>query len=634
MKFNERSIPPVPLVSRMRTILIVMALSMVSILPHRVQAQTDNTDSSLEEVVVTATQKPIPESLTGSAVTVINREEIEEQQAVRVSELLQSVPGVSLSQEGSLGGKTNVRMRGVDSKYTQVLVNGVRINDPTAPEGTYDFSTLTTDNIQRIEVVRGNQSVLHGSDAIGGVINIITKEGTEETQAQATVENGSFGTRRVSTEVSGSVQGLRFSTSLSRYETDGISAVATGTEKDGYENRTVSTRFSAPIAPNWELSSFFRLSEAFTETDDGFFLMDDNSSQDIEESVGSVELKSTGSTSLRQTLRASWFDQDRQRNSAFGNDYAGNRERIEYETSYDLNTEQILAGTVRYENEHAASTSGLDEEFRTVSAAGEYQYAPGNWLHTVGLRGLDHEEFGSYTTGRITTAYYTNVLAGLVGGSETKLRASYGTGFNAPTVYQLYNNQPALAVGNPDLDPETSQGGDLGLEHYLNKTDHLSLTYFRNEIEDQFGFRRSNPPGELDYFNQDGTTETEGFESSLHVQPFDQVSLDLNYTYQQSQDASGNDLDLIPENKASGTVQWNSTDSLQLGLNAEYNDERPDGAATLDEYTLVGSTARYTIDSSSTAFVRLENAFDEDYQEVDGYGTPGRAAYGGITMKF
>lgn len=634
------SIPFLPEHFHYNSLLILVGFMVFVVTVPPAQAQNTNNPDELDEVVVTATRNPVSESLTGSAVTVISREEIEQQQAVRVPELLRSVSGVSVDREGSLGGKTSVRMRGLDSKYTQVLVNGVRVNDPTSPDGAYDFSTITTDHVQRIEVVRGNQSVLHGSDAIGGVINIITNQGEGDPEVQARVENGSFGTRRVSAQYGGAWEEYQFSTSLSRYETDGISAAdedAGNTEKDGYENRTFSTRLSFPVASFLRFESSLRLTEALTETDGlmispPFAPTDADNSQEINENVGHVRLETTDSENpLQQHLQYSWFDNERLETS---NDYAGDRSRAQYGLAYDLNSDGTFSLDAEYQDEHAQISSGLDTGFWTSSVAGEYQWTPGeNWSHTVGVRHLDHEEFGRETTYRVTSAYFTDLLADVLGGDRTKLRGNYGTGFNAPTSYQLYNNQ-SFALGNPNLDPETSEGWELGLEHYVTDSNSLSLAYFRNEIEDQFGFRNMNPPGEPDYFNREGTTETDGIESALHVEPSERITVDLTYTYQQSEDPSGNDIDLIPENKASATVNWRYNDSLRFNVNGEYNDERPDGTVTLDDYRLLNAGARYSVSEDATAYARLENAFDEDYQEVDGYGTAGRALYGGMKMTF
>ncbi len=614
----------------------------------------ENATMSLEELLVTATRVPTPSREVASSITVISEQEIEQRQAMTVPELLRTVPGVDVAKRGGPGTQTSVFIRGAKSEHTLVMLNGIEMNDPSLVGRSFDFANLTTENIERIEVLRGPQSPLYGSDAIGGVINIITKKGQGKLSGYFSAEAGSFDTFREKAGLNGGTKMFNYSLGISRLDTNGISSAdedAGNHEEDGYENTTFSTRLGITPTKKFNLDTVFRYTDDESELDDtgGMGGDDPNHIQKTEQ----MYLKTEAELSLyndlwQQKLSFSLTDHDReidddpdvgQPKEFMRSSYEGKMNKFSWEhnlfihdtntLTLGLETEEEEIDSNYYSKSHGftTKTSIEDESARTSSAYIQDQINLWNsWFTTLGLRVDDHEEFGTETTYRITSSY-------LVQQTGTKIKGTFGTGFKAPSLYQLYSPQ----YGNEDLDAEESKGWDIGLEQTL-LGDKLSLgmTYFYNDIEDLIEFDNSL------YRNVD-EAETKGIELYSTFRPINALTLSASYTYTDTEDEStGEELLRRPEHKFSFDFNYSFLNRGNVNVGLDYVGTREDevwdpvsystSRVELDEYYLARLAASYKVLKHVEIFGRVENLFDEDYQEVKGYGTPGISAYGGIKL--
>lgn len=608
----------------------------------------DDSDQKPKQVVVTATKLETPEEQVGSSITVITSDQIEKMQKTLVRDVLKSVPALDVVSNGYLGGVTSVFIRGAKSEHTLVFIDGVEMNDPMATGGGFDFAHLTTDNIDRIEVLRGPQSTLYGADAIGGVINIITKRGKEGTSGFASLEGGSFNSFRGAAGGSGGNEWMQYSIGFSRTDTDGISSAeeADGnTETDPYKNTSVYgtlgvapaesldldftmrfidtesslDNFSGPGGddPNYRTDGqqvFFRSQgtayffDDIWETKLGFSLMNYSrySRNDTDEDHPDDSSKSTFDA---QTLKFDW-----QNNFYFHDTNT---------MTFGIDTDKAT-GSSTYDSESPYgrySSVFAEQSMRTTGYYLQDQIALWNaWFTTVGIRWDDNSIFGTETTYRIASAYQ-------VYGTGIRIKGSFGTGFKAPTLYQLYSD-----YGDLNLAPEESTGWDFGLEQSLLKDKAvIGATIFRNDFDNMIDF-------DLDtwtYVNI-ARADTRGLELSASARATDALDFRFSYTYMRTKDLdTGAVLVRRPKHKLHFNLNYNFLNESNVNLEIIYVGHRYDNyGVDLDGYVVVNPAASYRISRSVELFGRLENLFDRQYQEADGYGTPGISVYGGIKVLF
>ncbi len=611
-----------------------------------------------QQIVVTATRVETPAEQVGSSMTVISRLEIEESGQEFVGDLLRHVPGLDVVRGGGPGQTTSVFIRGAKSEQTLVLIDGIEANDPISPGRGFDFAHLSTDNVERIEVIRGPQSTLYGSDAMGGVINIITRKGTGRPHGSVGAEVGSFDTYRESVELSGSTDMLGYALSLSRYDTNGISAAdedAGNDEDDGYENTTFSGRFTFSPADEFDLDLVLRYTDAESELDNfgGAFGDDPNYLLDTEELFARLQ----GRLRLldgrwEQKLGVAFTDYDRRADNdvdpAHPSDLVRSKylgEILKFDWQHDFHLSESNTLTLGFETEEEKGRSRYysesmfgpylsvqeEREARTNSAYVQDQWEViDNLFATLGARVDDHDRFGSETTYRAALAYQIEATG-------TRLKASYGTGFKAPTLFQLFSD-----YGNPNLEPEESTGWDLGVEQSL-MGDRLTLgaTYFKNDFDDLIDYVPTGFTGT--YMNVD-RAESDGVEVSVKFQATESLSLRANCTHQDTEDReTGRDLLRRPHRKAGiGATYRFPSDRARVGLDVLYVGSRDDldfsswpaERVELSSYTLVNLSGSYDVSKCVRLFGRIENLLDDDYQEVRGFGAPGIGFYGGMRLTF
>ena len=360
-----------------------------------------------EDIVVTATRSATPISMVGSSTTVITADEIERDQAVEVIDVLRKVPGISITQTGSSGGTSSIFMRGMNSYHTQLLIDGVEMADPSAPQPTYDFGHLMVTDIERIEVVRGPQSTLYGGDAIGGVINIITKKGKGKPRTNVSAEVGSFYTKKLGAGISGSQNKLSYALSASYLNTAGYSAYDDrngDVDSDGNENLTVNANFGVQVTDNLEFETRLRHMHAHHEYDNSGSDSNSNSKKN-ESSIYAGSKFGLFDGRLQSKIGGSYITSER---DYFAGDvrqsyyYDGSKHKLEYQGNLQIVEDHNLVFGAETETEGMKSNSQKND----VQNNGyflNYQFSLVEDLHlTVGGRLDDHQEFGTHDTYRLT----------------------------------------------------------------------------------------------------------------------------------------------------------------------------------------------------------------------------------------
>lgn len=607
--------------------------------------------TALEPIIITANRSAESASRTGSAITVISREQIEAARAENVLEVLETVPGLAINQAGGIGGATSVFMRGADSDQTQVLIDGVRVNDPGGAAGEFDFSLFSLANVERIEVLRGPQSGLYGSDAIGGVINIITRKGEGEPQATVEVEGGRYKTHAERAHVSGSQGGVSLSAGASNFRASGFSRMKGYSEDDATEKQSANLRLDADVTRNAGVS--LSLGRYHTDADI------DTSPQRGEDDSSSKTLSTAALTgradlfdgAMRNTVTLfangtdrTFFEDDW--SSAAGaqarrDDYEGTRAGVEWQSDLTLREVDTLTVGARAERETGEQIFTIDGSPETVAFRGEertsaafalYQFNPIEALTlTAASRIEDFGSAGIEDTHRLTAAYR-------IAETGTKLRASYGTGAKAPTLLQRYST--GNVTGNPDLAVETSKGFDIGVDQtLLDGKVTLSGTYFQNDIENLIEFVGTDPNNFLaGTYENLAAVETSGSELAATVSPVAWLSLNASYTYLEATDAAtGHHLARRPRHTAHASATLRPTDALHVRLSAVYVGERFNQSrerGVLDGYVRLDASGGYDLNENAEAFFRVENLFDAQYEEIQGFNSADRSAYAGLRVKF
>lgn len=612
----------------------------------------------LEEVVVTANRLDTATSEVGSSITVITAREIEQRQQTFLLDVLRSVPSIDVVQNGGPGSTTAVFMRGANSEHTLVLMDGVELNDPSSPSGGFDFANLPTDNIERVEILRGPQSTLYGSRAMGGVINIITRRGKGDPTGFFSAQGGSFHTATEKAGISGGTDRYNYSLGLSRFDSDGFSAAGKkygNTENDGNQNTSVKTRLG--ITPTSNLSIDFILNYLKNRTDldnnGGVGGDDPNYVQKNEQ----LSFRSQADLALfdnrwEQRLGVSYNDLNRDFNNGIDpahpsdlsrGSYHGRNVTFDWQHTLHLHeTNSLTLGIERKEetaksdyysesawgpydspwDEQSAHTTGyyLQDQIRLWDA----------WFTTLGVRLDDHSSFGTKATYRLTSAY-------TVKQTNTTVKGSYGTAFKAPSLYQLYSPD----YGDKLLNPEKSTGWDLGVEQsLLGGKLTMGATYFHNDFNDLINFDST-----LFKYNNIARATTHGVELTASVRPIDELTLRAGYTYTRTEDKeTGLELLLRPKNKISidGNYRFLKNANLNLGIiyvgtrfNTVYDPITYAAARVkMSEYLVANLAVSYDICKNFQIFGRVDNLFDRNYEEITGYGTAGISAFGGVKVSF
>lgn len=613
-----------------------------------VLAGTETDDAAIETLVVTANRIPTAEGDVGSAVTTIGREAIDERQTIHAADLLRDVPGVAVSRLGGYGAQTQVRIRGAEANHVLVLVDGVKANDPAGAD-EYDFSALTAYDIEEIEVVRGPQSALWGSEATAGVISITTRRADAPT-ARGFVEGGSRDT--VYTGARLGTGGRRGGLSLngSYLDTRGQSAALAGSEDDGYRNLTVGLNGDWRPGDNRRASVAGRYTKADVEFDGTDFASGLPADANLESHNEFLTLKGEGGMTLLDdrwdnNLRVTWLDTERRefRDGTWEASTAAEKLGVYYQSTLSFEpAAQTLVLAVDYEDE-AFTQRGFvgfgdpnqDQSRHGVGWVAEYLTTPLDGLDLTGsVRYDDASDFGDVTTYRATASYR-------IPGVPTRLRGSVGTGQKAPTFVEQFGYYPDSFVGNPSLTPERTEGFDVGLDQaFLAGRWQAGVTYFRERLENEIVTTFTD-----DFLatadNLNGSSDRQGIETTVSGRVGAHLSLDATYTWVNSQQPDGAREIRRPRHMASASANYRwLSGRANLNVNLSWTGNQLDTifppptyaaqAVELADYVLVDVAGSYALSERLALYLRAENLFDEDYVLVTGYRAPGRSVHLGV----
>jgi vitamin B12 transporter len=634
------------------------------------ETNADRQAPMMSEVVVTATRTEIkPEQVGGSAVSTITSEEIEARKLRTVEEALKTVPGLEVKTSGGLGSRASVFLRGADSKNTLVLVDGIMFNDPSDPNRGADLANLTMENVERIEIVRGPMSALYGSNASSGVINVITKKGEGKPSFHIGGEGGSYNTWKVFGGTSGALDRFNFALSASRTDTEGFSLAnddndriphaGNTSEKDGWENNSLSGRFGYKFTEDFDVSATIRYLDSEAEIDDfgpgyagdrfapPFFVVPEpNATKDARQEANQFFGKGEIHNWLFDRFLESriYYQQGKQEKDIFDNDgiltneYDAGSMEAGWQGSFDFAGVDLLTVGYNYFEEtfETESSSEKNADINSFWVSNQF-FWPEDFVLTAGVRMDDHETFGSETTWRVAPSYHLN-------STGTTLKGSYGTGFRAPSLYELFADPvPAFFFngGNPDLEPETSYGWDLGLDQTAaDGAVNFGVTYFELNFDDRIDYDFATAT----YFNDTGKTRTKGIEAHVGWQPLPELNFSLNYTLTETEDPEGERLVYRPENKVNFNTRYRFMEKATVNLEVFWVDERETGSFDLDEngnpagdldaYWLANVSGTYDITEHLQVYARIENLFDEYYEESWSYATPGISGYAGVKFTY
>ncbi|MGD8561825.1 MAG: TonB-dependent receptor [Desulfarculaceae bacterium] len=580
------------------------------------------------EMVVTATKTEEKLDQLHSTVYLITDQDMDEKGILNLPDAIREVPGLYVRGNSLFGGPTSVTIRGAEAGQVRLMLDGVRLADPIAPSGEFNLSLLNVDAVDQIEVVQGPQSTLYGSDAMGGVINIISKRGQGKPTAWALGEGGSFNTWRGQVGSQGQVDKFNFFVNGSGLTSEGFSNAKDQPEKDYYSNLQLNTRIGYEFSPSTEIYAIGYFHRAHVDYDSFY-----GEPADSDDAVKKTAW--TGILGFRQGV-FDWWDHkltlstgESKRDYSDGSEFNSQLHTVEWQHNLHYQDISTLTVGVDWEEEKGDFNSPLyDDRLDSRSAAvlGLYlQEQLKLWKSlflTGGIRSDNHQEFGQETTWKVGAAYR-------FAKTDTKLRANYGTGFKAPTIYQLYSQ-----YGDINLDPEKSKGWDVGVDQgFWGGRLKLGLTYFQLETDELIVWDSDT----WKYKNID-EAESSGVEFMLQAKLTDWLSLDGSFTHTDSEDkTTGKEIKYIPREKVTLGLRFKPLEGLVARIYGIYIGKRyadDDNTEQMDGYTVVNLAASYEVNKHLKVFARVLNLFDEDYEEIKDYQTMGLSAFGGIRVSF
>ncbi|MCY7294713.1 TonB-dependent receptor plug domain-containing protein [Alteromonas sp. a30] len=587
---------------------------------------------SIETISVVSSRVEQPLSEMATSVTVLTEADLDALGQISLADTLRSVTSVGVSNSGGLGKVTTVRIRGEEGFRTTVLVDGVDLADPSAPQITPVFDDLLTSQVQRVEILRGPQGLLYGADA-GGVIRITSSELRPGTSGEISVQMGAENTQQYGAKVGYANETSHVFLSAGKTNSDGFNAQKADEsgEEDGYENTTLHLKAETKLTDSLSVNLVLR---------------DVDSQVDYDGCSDNVTFATThvcASEAEQETQRLAFVykqEQYRQevsysntdvRRDSFSNNLLGftNEGKIKkfgYLGEMDFDNHRIVGGFEK--KEESIPTEKRDQH--SLFAEYQYQYDK-RWTTTAGIRHDDNDTFGTNTSYRLGSAYL--IESGLPG--TLKLKATYGTGFRAPSLFEQAYNDGDFAFGaakDLQLTEETSEGFDIGAEWFLDNT-FVGITYFNQKIEDEIQF---DPVSFQGYLQTEGESESKGVEVEWHHTPSSQVKLWGNYTYNDSETQTGEQRLRRPEHLANvGINLFNQSGEFSVNANAHWEKDAIDiGGEPLDDFTTINLSAQYQLSDTVKLNARIDNVFNREYEQVKGFNTASRSAFVGAEWQF
>lgn len=617
---------------------------------------------TLEEVVVSATLLPTQYEKIGNSLTIIDSQQIEDGGYTYLPDVLRQVPGLAISRTGSYGGFTQVRTRGAEGNHTVVMFNGVDVSDASA--GETDLSTLLAVNVDRIEVLRGPQSGLYGSNALAGVVNILTRKETNGGYYNGSVEYGSFNTTTVLG--GGGTGNDRFYVDggIGVLHTDGFDTSKLGAingapaidgDREGNRNATGYVSAGVKATSNLRFDGFVRYVDSKAETDgfDFSFVPGQQGMTYDDASVVTTKTYNLAGSGTLSLLDDSWVtvasasythSHAEGEDGTPGGQYGDKAYRSKYGLQSSIktgsnNVVNTFSGFAEnkkewYENTHPYAPTQVAQDRILVGFGVQDQlelakqlYLSGTWRHD------NNDKFKDVDT-------YSTALSWVVKPAGLRAHASYGKGVTNPSFYEQFGYDPGNFIGNPNLKPEHAVGWDLGLEQtFADGRGMIDLTYFRSILRDEIV---SCYPSSC---NEDERSIRKGLEFTLRLAPTKNIDIIASYTNLTAKEGKPETVEVRrPKNQAALDTSWRSlADKLRLTLGATFNGEQYDTdyrqyglpnyvalKTRMPSYTLVRLEGGYKVLPQLEVFARVENLLDRDYEEVLGYQTAGTTAYVGV----
>ena len=603
--------------------------------------------------VISPTTISTPVDQVPNSISVITSEQLQRDQRQTVPDALQAVPGLNIVQAGGPGGQTSVFMRGTNSNQVKVLVDGIDVSDPSAPSAAFDFARLLTGDIARIEVLRGPQSGLYGSDAIGGVISIVTQKGEGPAQAYVSAEAGSFGTFNQATGVSGSSQGFSYAFNVVHYRADDVPVtpyylVPPGQSRldNSFDNMTYSTKLGFEVSKEFTFNFVARYVDATYHFNGLYNFCASCSLPFVQEPEQSTQINQQFWTrgeavwSLFDGRFKNYFGLaytdawtnvvDPWPGDASNSTFEGQRIKYDWRGVAEIAPGQVFLTGVERQTESMDTFPGTYHTGDTaVWTQIQSEWAKRLFLN-ANIRYDDNDSWGAHTTWRIAPAF---ILPDI----DTKLKASYGTGFKAPSLSDLYVSYPPFFFANPSLKPEESVGYDIGFEQpLLHDRIRFGATYFHNDLANLIDYNSTFTS--LINVGRATTYGTESF-ASFAITPELKVRADYTYLIA-TNDITGEELARRPKNKVSVSSSWKATDDLTLSgtiihvgsweEKAIADNSVPTFAAP--GFTTVNLAANYAATDRITLFGRIDNLFNVNYEDPSGYLRPGFGIFAGVKV--
>ena len=606
-------------------------------------------DFVLDQITVSANRVFTPVNETGAIVNVIDEEIIQNKKATFLTQILSTTPGISVSQNGPVGSTTEIKIRGYGSKYIKVYYDGIDIADVTGVEVKPYIVGIPSNNLKKIEILQGSQSALYGSEAVGGVLFLETKDLKEKNDSSINIQYGSYNTKSLSISTGYQIEGTKLGLRFSNTESDGYSALETskeGAENDGYFNREISIKTLTDF--NNGASFSLNLLNTFNKGDyDGFMGDAENYYyEQLNQGLG-AKLSIKGKNS-DQKFGLNFYKTDRTQFSPFAStEYYGNRGSIDYQILRNFNFGRGIFGLAAETN--TVEINKTDKVVNNYASFISLLTKPINnaTLDTT-IRLDDHSVFGQKITGRITGTYQPN--------KDLVIKVGSGTGFRAPSLDEMYGqynvNDPSnfradsngdftVLYGNPLLKPENSTSMDAGFSYRINKFNAvISGSIFNIKIDNAISWDPEDPTDWYDgKYNQLGSkSERKGYDLRLNTSINDNSKFEISYA--NTTDENGNSVSNIPKQVINVSLFSKVTDKLsingELQSVSELTGVKSDGSGVvpLKDYNLLNTKLSYLLNGNSKIYLNGENLLDETYETSSGYGTAKRSFYLGYERQF
>jgi len=594
-------------------------------------------DNKLEEMVVTSSRLEMPLREVAASISIVTKEDIELRGFSTVADTLRYEPAVSVATNGGIGSATEVRIRGERGFRTKVYLDGIDLTDTSSPQAGPNFGNLLTGGINRIEILRGPEGLVYGADA-GGVINMSTTAPQAGLSGGVEAEGGKFGTWQYGGHITGGNETVDGTFMAERFETEGFNSLSTDTvleDDDGYDNTTLHGRAGWNILETLRLELVGRNVEGENDYDNCYtpnFDRSDNCNDEYSMDAGRIAL-TYQSEAATNTVSYSANKTDRKFYTEGVNDYnyKGELEKFDYLGSW----KQSDALSLVYGAELLKESVETDTSEDNRDQSGYFLEAQGSLMEsmfvTAGARYTDNDDFGSKTTYRVGAVYLQQA-----GDGELKFKTTYGTGFRAPSLSEIaYNASPdasAPAKGS-ELGAEESTGWDAGVGYFSTAGWYVEGVYFDQKVDDEIYYDLVDYSG---YLQGDGESSSTGVEFTAEVPLGDMVTFNGNYTYTDTQDFDGEQRLRTPKNMANVGLlitPWN--DRIQININYRIaKDIAEESMGSVDEYEVLDLSVTLQVIEGLQVYARIENATDEQYQEIPEYNTAGAAGYAGLRYSF